>query len=53
MGPERELFGAFCGEGRLAEVRKRKSQAGAGRQLLGSHLTSEEMGDALLGMQSS
>lgn len=25
-------FGAFCGEGRLAEVRKRKSQAGAGRQ---------------------
>lgn len=46
-------FGAFCGEGSLAEVRKRKSQVGAGRQLLGSLLTSEETGDALLGMQSS
>ena len=44
MGPEQELFGAFCGEGRLVEVRKRTSQAGAGRQLLGSHLTSEDGG---------
>lgn len=46
-------FGAFCEEGHLAEVRKRKSQAGAGGQLLGAHLTSEERGEALLGMQSS
>lgn len=44
---------SLCGEGSLAEVRKRKSQAGAGRQLLGPHLTSEERGQALLGVRSS
>ena len=42
-------FGAFCGEGHLAEVRKRKSQAWAGGQLLGPHLTSEERGGSPTG----